>query len=66
MELEPGTLVKIATPDGDLVHHFPTPESLAADFPCYTVLRLETIQTPIPFMGGKVMPQLVFLGKKTK
>ncbi len=66
VELEPGTLVKIATPDGDLVHHFPTPESLAAHFPRYTVLRLETIQTPIPFMGGKVMPQLVFLGKKTK
>ena len=66
VELEPGTLVKIATPDGDLVHHFPTLESLAAHFLRYTVLRLETIQTPIPFMGGKVFPQLVFLGKKTK
>ena len=66
VELEPGTLVKIATPDGELVHHFPTPESLAGLFPRYTVLSLKTIQTPIPFMGGKVMPQLVFLGKKTK
>jgi SAM-dependent methyltransferase len=64
VELEPGTLVKIATPDGDLVHHFPTPESLAAQFPGYNVLRLKTVPTPIPFMGGKEMPQLVFLGEK--
>ncbi len=66
VELEPGTLVKIATPDGELVHHFPTPESLAGLFPRYTVLRLETIQTPIPFMGGKKLPQLVFLAKKAE
>jgi SAM-dependent methyltransferase len=66
VELEPGTLVKIATPDGDLVHHFPTPESLAAHFPGYNVLRLQTIQTPIPFMGGKEMPQLVFLAEKAR
>lgn len=64
VELEPGTLVKIATPDGDLVHHFPTPESLAAQFSGYNILRLQTIQTPIPFMDGKEMPQLVFLGEK--
>jgi tellurite methyltransferase len=64
VELEPGTLVKIATPDGELVHHFPTPESLAAQFPGYKVLRLQIIQTPIPFMGGKEMPQLVFFGQK--
>ena len=44
----------------------PNPEVMAGLFPRYTVLRLEAIQTPIPFMGGKVMPQLVFLGKKTK
>jgi tellurite methyltransferase len=64
VELEPGTVVKIATPDGDLVHHFPTPESLAAQFPRYNIARLETIQTPIPFMDGKEMPQLVFFGQK--
>jgi tellurite methyltransferase len=64
VELEPGTMVKIATPDGDLVHHFPTPESLATQFPGYDIRRLETIQTPIPFMGGKEMPQLVFFGRK--
>ncbi len=64
VELEPGTLVKIATPDGKLVHHFPTPESLAAQFPRYLVHRLETVQAPIPFMGGIEMPQLVFFGEK--
>ncbi|MEJ2071463.1 MAG: class I SAM-dependent methyltransferase [Syntrophobacterales bacterium] len=64
VELEPGTLVKISTPDGDLVHHFPTPESLAAQFPGYTVHRLETVQAPIPFMDGVELPQLVFLGEK--
>ena len=64
VELEPGTLVKIATPDGELVHHFPTPESLATHFPGYNILRLQTVQTPIPFMGGKEMPQLVFFGEK--
>lgn len=64
VELEPGTLVKIATPDGDLVHHFPTPESLAAQYPRYAVHRLETILAPIPFMDGVEFPQLVFLGKK--
>jgi tellurite methyltransferase len=66
VELEPGTLVKIATPDGDLVHHFPTPESLAAQFPGFNIMRLQTIQTPIPFMEGKEMPQLVFLGEKER
>lgn len=64
VELEPGTLVKIATPDGELVHHFPTPESLAGQFPHYAIHRLETIQAPIPFMGGKELPQLIFLGEK--
>ena len=64
IELEPGTLVKIATPDGDLVHHFPTPESLAAQFPRYAIRRLETIQAPIPFMGGAELPQLLFFGEK--
>ena len=66
VELEPGTLVKIATPDGELVHHFPTPESLAALFPRHTIRRLETVMAPIPFMGGRKMPQLVFLGEKTR
>ncbi len=65
VELEPGTLVKIATPDGDLVHHFPTPESLAALFPRYAILSLKTLWTPIPFMGGKKLPQLAFLAKKS-
>jgi SAM-dependent methyltransferase len=64
VELEPGTLVKIATPDGELVHHFPTPESLAAQFPGYAVQRLETVRAPIPFMDGVELPQMVFLGEK--
>lgn len=62
-ELEPGTLVDIATPDGDLVHHFPTPEELLSRFPGYQVHRGETILTPTAFMG-KVMPQLIFWGSK--
>jgi SAM-dependent methyltransferase len=66
VELEPGTLVKIATPDGDLVHHFPTPKSLAAHFPGYTCLRLETVPVPIPFMDGRELPQLIFLGEKAR
>lgn len=64
LELEPGTYVRIATPDGDLVHHLPTPGELAARFPAYTVLRLETVLTPIPFMRGQELPQLVFLAEK--
>jgi SAM-dependent methyltransferase len=63
-ELEPGTLVDIATPDGDLVHHFPTPEELQAQFSDYEVRRLETILTPIPFMGNVELPQLIFWGRK--
>jgi SAM-dependent methyltransferase len=59
-ELEPGTLVDIATPDGALVHHFPTPEELRGQFPGYRVRRGETILAPIPFMGNVELPQLVF------
>ncbi len=63
-ELEPGTWVHIATPDGDLVHHFPTPEELLAQFPGYEVKRCDTILSPITFMGNVEMPQLIFWGKK--
>ncbi|MGP8050307.1 MAG: class I SAM-dependent methyltransferase [Desulfobaccales bacterium] len=63
-ELEPGTLVDLATPDGKLVHHFPTPEELQAQFPGYELCRLETIQAAIPFMGDVEMPQLIFYGRK--
>jgi SAM-dependent methyltransferase len=62
--LEPGTLVDIATPDGNLVHHFPTPEELRDRFPGYRVRRFETIRAPIPFMGNVRMPQLIFWGSK--
>jgi SAM-dependent methyltransferase len=65
-ELEPGTLVDIATPDGNLVHHFPTPEELLAQFPGYEVRRLETILAPIPFMQDAELPQLVFWGVKDR
>ena len=61
-ELEPGTLVHIATPDGDLVHHLPTPEELLAQFPGYEVRRWETILTPIPFMGNVELPQFALKG----
>lgn len=64
-ELEPGTLVDIATPDGELVHHLPTAEELQAQFPGYGMERLETILTPIPFMGNVELPQLVFWGRKS-
>ena len=63
-ELEPGTLVDIGTPDGDLVHHFPTPEELLAQFPGYEVRRCETILSAITFMGNVEMPQLIFWGSK--
>jgi SAM-dependent methyltransferase len=63
-ELEPGTLVEIATPDGNLVHHFPTPEELRRQFSGYEVRRWETIRAPIPFMRDKKMPQLIFWGRK--
>ncbi len=63
-ELEPGTLVDIATPDGELVHHFPTPEELQAQFPSYEARRLETILTLIPFMDNVELPQLIFWGVK--
>ena len=63
-ELEPGTLVDIATPDGAMVHHFPTPAELREQFPGFTVLRQETIWAPIPFMENMEMPQLIFWGEK--
>jgi SAM-dependent methyltransferase len=63
-ELEPGTLVDIATPDGTLVHHFPTPAELGGQFPSYRVRRFETIRAPIPFMGTVELPQLIFWGSK--
>ena len=63
-ELEPGTLVDIATPDGDLVHHFPAPEEVLAQFPGYEVRRCETILSPITFMGNVELPQLIFWGRK--
>jgi len=63
-ELEPGTLVDIATPDGEIIHHFPAPEEIKEQFSGYRVLRGETILAPIPFMGGKKMPQYVFWAQK--
>jgi SAM-dependent methyltransferase len=63
-ELEPGTLVEIDTPDGEMIHHFPTPEEIQGQFPGYRVLRGETIAAPIPFMGGVEMPQYVFWARK--
>jgi len=63
-ELEPGTLVDIATPDGNLVHHFPTLAELKAEFPKYQVHRWETILAPIPFMGDAKLPQLIFWAQK--
>jgi SAM-dependent methyltransferase len=65
-ELEHGTLVDIATPDGALVHHFPTPEELRQQFPGYQVHRWETVRAPIPFMGNLELPQLIFWGEKGK
>ncbi len=65
-ELEPGTLVHIGTPDGELVHHFPTIDELREQFSAYEVQRLETIMAPIPFMGNVKLPQLVFWGRKAE
>jgi SAM-dependent methyltransferase len=63
-ELEPGTLVDIATPDGAMVHHFPTPAELRERFPGFAVHRQETVWVPIPFMQDLEMPQLIFWGEK--
>jgi SAM-dependent methyltransferase len=63
-ELEPHTLVNIATPDGDLVHHFPTTQELLGQFPGYEVRRGETTMSNITFMGNVEMPQLIFWGIK--
>jgi SAM-dependent methyltransferase len=63
-ELEPGTLVDIATPDGAMVHHFPTPAELREQFPRFEAHRWETVRAPIPFMGNVEMPQLIFWGEK--
>ena len=63
-ELEPGTLVDIATPDGNLVHHFPTPEELRKQFWGYGVQRWETISAAIPFMNNACLPQLILWGEK--
>jgi SAM-dependent methyltransferase len=63
-ELEPGTLVDIATPDGAMVHHFPTPAELREQFPRFAVHRQEIIWAPIPFMNNVELPQLIFWGEK--
>jgi SAM-dependent methyltransferase len=63
-ELEPGTLVDIATPDGAVVHHFPTPAELREQFPRFAVLRQEIVWAPIPFMNNVELPQLIFWGEK--
>jgi SAM-dependent methyltransferase len=63
-ELEPGTLVDIATPDGAVVHHFPTSAELREQFPRFAVLRQEIVWAPIPFMNNVELPQLIFWGEK--
>lgn len=63
-KLEPDTFVDIATPDGNLVHHFPTPEELRAQFPLYQVKRGETVLAPIPFMDQVKLPQLILWAQK--
>ena len=63
-ELAPGTLVDIATPDGAMVHHFPTPAELREQFSRFAVHRWETVWAPIPFMGNVELPQLIFWGEK--
>ena len=65
-ELEPGTLVDIATPDGTLIHHFPTPEELREQFPGYRVHRWETIISSVMFMANVERPQLIFWAEKEK
>ena len=63
-ELEPGTLVDIATPDGAMVHHFPTPAELREQFPGFAIHRQETVWAPIPFMQDAELPQMIFWGEK--
>jgi SAM-dependent methyltransferase len=65
-ELEPGTLVDIATPDGTIIHHFPTPEELREQLLFYQMRRCETVRAPIPFMENVEMPQLYFWGVKER
>jgi SAM-dependent methyltransferase len=63
-ELEPGTLVDIATPDGGMVHHFPTPAELRLRFPGFAVHRQEIVRAPIPFLDNVELPQLIFWAEK--
>ena len=64
-DLEPGTLVDIATPDGNLVHHFPTPAELREQFPRYKVRRWETVLDPHPVHGERRRcPNSSFGGKR--
>jgi len=65
-ELEPGTLVDIATPDGEIIHHFPYPAEIQRQFPAYRLLRAETILAPIPFMGDAAMPQFILWAQKSR
>jgi SAM-dependent methyltransferase len=65
-ELEAGTLVNIATPDGNIIHHFPTPEELREQFPGYQVHRGETTLSSILFMGNVEMPQIFFWAEKAR
>ena len=65
-ELEPGTLVDINTPDGTLIHHFPTPEELREQFPGYKVHRWETILSSSMFMANVQRPQLFFWAEKER
>ena len=61
-ELEPGTLVDIATPDGAMVHHFPTPAELREQFPRFAVRRWETVLGPDPVYGRRGTAPAHFLG----
>ena len=63
-ELEHHTLVDIATPDGTLIHHFPTAEELREQFPGYKVHRCEIALSTILFMGNQKMPQMFFWAEK--
>ncbi|MEJ2672730.1 MAG: class I SAM-dependent methyltransferase [Deltaproteobacteria bacterium] len=65
-ELEPGTLVDIDTPDGSLIHHFPTPEELRDQFPGYKIHRWETTMSSISLIGYREMPQLFFWAEKER
>ena len=66
VELEPGTLVKSPPPTAIWCTISPPRSPWPGSSPATPSLASRPIWTPIPFMGGKKLPQLAFLAKKSR